>query len=250
MSTMVAGITLAQVAALMGDVARANILLALMDRRALTASELAWQAGVSAQTTSGHLAKLLEARLVALEKQGRHRYYRIAGPEVAHAVEALMEVAAAGPTRHRPTGPRDEALRNARTCYDHLAGRLGVALADSLCAQGRVVLGDGAGAITPVGERFLCDFGIDAAIFGRGGRAVCRACLDWSERRPHLAGRLGAALCTRAFDLGWIERVKDSRAVAVTAVGQQGFAEVFGIRLADALPTRLSGGENASYLPG
>jgi DNA-binding transcriptional ArsR family regulator len=232
MSMMVAGITLAEVAALIGDIARANILLALMDGRALTASELAWRAGVSAQTTSGHLSKLLEARLIALEKQGRHRYYRIAGQEVAHAVETLMEVAAAGPRRHRPVGPRDEALRNARTCYDHLAGRLGVVLTDSLCSQGHIVVGDGAGAITPAGERFLCDFGIDTGNFGRAGRAVCRTCLDWSERRPHLAGRLGAALCTRAFDLGWIERSKDSRAVAVTAAGRKGFTEIFGIRLA------------------
>ncbi|MET0527898.1 MAG: helix-turn-helix transcriptional regulator, partial [Microvirga sp.] len=116
MAPMVSGNTLAEIAALIGDVARANILSALMDGRALTAGELAWHSGVSASTTSGHLAKLSEANLIALERQGRHRYYRLASPEVAHAIEALMAVASFGPRRHRPVGPKDEALRNARTC--------------------------------------------------------------------------------------------------------------------------------------
>ena len=230
---MVSGNTLAEVAGLIGDPARANILSALMDGRALTAGELAWHAGVSAQTTSGHLAKLVEARLVAVEKQGRHRYHRLAAPEVARAVEALMAVAAASPKRHRPTGPRDEAMRTARTCYDHLAGRLGTALADSLQAHGHVVIAaesDGAGAVTDRGRRFLRDaLGID---FGpERKRPLCRTCLDWSERRPHFAGRLGAALCRRSFELGWIKRVPDSRAVAITPAGRQGLAELFGIAL-------------------
>ncbi|HSK41848.1 MAG TPA: helix-turn-helix transcriptional regulator [Arenibaculum sp.] len=229
MTTMVSGITIAEVAGLIGDVARANILSALMDGRALTAGELAWHAGVSAQTTSGHLAKLAAARLVAVEKQGRHRYYRLFDAEVAHAVEALMAVAATGPARHRPTGPRDEALRTARTCYDHLAGYLGTALADTLHARGHIVLGDGAGEITADGAGFLSGFGIDAAGLRNGRRTVCRTCLDWSERRPHLAGGLGAALCARCFELGWIERMNDSRAVAVTAAGRSGFGSVFGV---------------------
>jgi DNA-binding transcriptional ArsR family regulator len=227
--TMVSGNSLAEVASLMGDPARANILSALMGGRALTAGELAWHAGVSPQTTSGHLAKLKEAHLVTEERSGRHRYHRLASPEVARGIEALMEVAAVGPARHRPSGPRDEAMRNARTCYDHLAGRLGTALADALQTRGDVVLSDeGAGAITDRGVKFLAEFGVQ---LGEGGkRPLCRTCLDWSERRPHFAGRLGAALCSRSFELGWIVRSKDSRAVAVTPAGRQGFAAAFGIQ--------------------
>lgn len=229
MAPMVSGTTLAEIAALIGDVSRANILSALMDGRALTASELAWHGGVSPQTASGHLAKLSEANLIAVTRQGRHRYYRLATPEVAQAIEALMAVASFGPKRHRPVGPKDEALRRARTCYDHLAGRLGIALADTLTSRHYLVLSDSAGALTEEGHRFLCSFGIDLAPAQGGRRAICRTCLDWSERRPHLAGRLGAALCTRMFDLGWIERIKDSRAVAVTPAGRHGLKEVFGI---------------------
>jgi len=233
MTPLVSGITLAEIAALMGDVARANILSSLMDGRALTASELAWHSGVSAQTTSGHLAKLSEANLIAMTKQGRHRYYRLASPEVAQAIEALMAVASFGPKRHRPVGPRDEALRRARTCYDHLAGRLGIAIADALTAQEHLVLSDSAGALTGKGRRFLCTFGIELEDEGKDGsrhkRAICKTCLDWSERRPHLAGRLGAALCTRMFDLGWVERIRDSRALAITTAGQDGLKATFGI---------------------
>jgi DNA-binding transcriptional ArsR family regulator len=234
MSTLVSGNTLAQTGALIGDPARANILLALMDGRALTAGELAWHAGVSAQTASGHLGKLVEARLVAVVRQGRHRYHRLASAEVARAVEALSTLAAAGPARHRPVGPRDEALRLARTCYDHLAGRLAVALADSLCAQGHLVLADaeeGAAAVTEAGGRFLAGtFGLDLGA-APGRRPLCRTCLDWSERRPHLGGRLGAALCRRSVELGWLAQVHDSRALALTAVGRDGYRKVFGIEL-------------------
>jgi len=245
MSNLVSGTTLAEIAALIGDVARANMLSALMDGRALSAGELAFHAGVGAPTTSGHLAKLTEANILAVEKQGRHRYYRLATPAVAEALEALMSLVADGPKRHRPTGPRDEAMRAARTCYDHLAGRLGVAIADRLVARGHVRLADGAGLVTPEGDRFLCDFGIDlnrksgsaqANAFGapvartldKGSRPLCRTCLDWSERRHHLAGRLGAELCRHLLERGWIERIKDSRAIAVTPMGSAGFAEVFG----------------------
>ncbi|MGO4388551.1 ArsR/SmtB family transcription factor [Microvirga sp. 2YAF29] len=231
MASMVSGITLAEIAALIGDVARANILSALMDGRALTAGELAWHGGVGASTTSGHLAKLSEANLIALERQGRHRYYRLASPEVAQAIEALMAVASFGPRRHRPVGPKDEALRNARTCYDHLAGRLGIAIADSLSLRNHVVLSESAGVITEEGQRFLCDLGIDLDAGPKGSRAPCRTCLDWSERRPHLSGRLGAALCTRFFELGWIARIKDSRALSVTAEGRGGLKSTFGIEI-------------------
>ncbi len=231
MTNMASGNTIAEIAGLIGDVSRANILSALMHGQALTAGELAWHAGVSPQTTSGHLAKLAEARLIALEKQGRHRYYRLASPEVAQVMEALMAVSAVGPPRHRPVGPRDIALATARTCYDHLAGRLGIALADAFVAKGCLILSDGVGAVTDEGTRFFGDFGIDLAAGAGSTRPLCRTCLDWSERRPHVAGRLGAALCGRCFDLGWIRRGKDSRAVAITPAGRDGFARTFGISL-------------------
>lgn len=232
---MASGNTIAEAAALIGDVARANILSALMDGRALTAGELTWHAGVSASTASGHLAKLAEAKLIAMEKQGRHRYYRLASPEVAHALEALMAVAAVGPKRHRPVGPKDEALRTARTCYDHMAGRLGIALAESLCEHDYIVLSDGSGVVTTKGRRFLADFGIDLDA-PKSSRPFCRTCLDWSERRPHLAGQLGANLLDRSLGLGWIARVPNSRALKITAAGRRGFSAKFRLRL-DGLST-------------
>jgi DNA-binding transcriptional ArsR family regulator len=229
MANIASGNTIAGVAALIGDAARANILSALMGGRALTAGELARHAGVTAQTTSGHLARLTEAELIVMEKQGRHRYYRLASQEVAQAMQALMTVAASGPRRHHPVGPRDEALRTARTCYDHIAGRLALALVDALCKRGYVSLADGAGVVTGEGARFFADFGLDLETDGPSRRTLCRTCLDWSERRPHLAGRLGAALLDRLLDLGWIARVPDSRALRITSAGQRGFAERFQI---------------------
>ena len=228
MGNMASGNTIAEVAALIGDTARANILSALMGGQALTAGELARHAGVTAQTTSGHLAKLADAELIALEKQGRHRYYRLATPDVAEAIHALMTVAASGPKRHHPIGPRDEALRNARTCYDHLAGRLALELADVLCERGHLTLTDGAGFVSAEGERFFKRFGIDlAALDGTSKRPLCRTCLDWSERRPHIAGKLGAALLDRLLGLKWVERVPDSRALRITVPGQLGLASTF-----------------------
>jgi DNA-binding transcriptional ArsR family regulator len=229
MSNIASGNAIAAVAALIGDPTRANMLAALMGGRALTAGELAWHGGISAPTASGHLAKLVEAGLLAVEKQGRHRYYRLFSADVAQAMEALMAVAGAGPKRHRPVGPKDEALRAARTCYDHIAGRLGIALADALRARDHVHLADGVGAVTPEGERFFREFGVDLTSGSLGKRPLCRACLDWSERRHHLAGRLGAGLLDRSLALGWLARVPDSRAVAVTAEGERGFAECFGL---------------------
>lgn len=218
---------MAAVAALLGDPARANILTALMDGRALTAKELAFAAHVSPQTTSGHLARLTDANLLTVEKQGRHRYFRLASPLVGQMLESVMAVA--GPEPGRPIAWRGgEALRTARTCYDHLAGRLGVALADSLTEAGHVALSQDGGEVTERGHAFLSDFGAEPVA---GKRVFCRPCLDWSERRPHIAGRLGAALACRCLDLGWIERQRDSRAVTITPVGGRGFADTFGIRL-------------------
>jgi DNA-binding transcriptional ArsR family regulator len=223
--------SIAEVAALVGNPARTNILMALLDGRALTATELAYAAGVSPQTTSGHLAKLTEARLLVLAKQGRHAYYRLASPLIGRMLEGIQVVAADGPPRYRPKWRGDEALRTARTCYDHLAGRLGVALADALTAREHVVLSDDGGVVTPAGEDFLRGFGVEVRDLSRGRRAFCRPCLDWSERRPHLAGTVGAALAQRCFALGWIAPVRDTRAVRVAPSGRTGFADTFGIAL-------------------
>jgi DNA-binding transcriptional ArsR family regulator len=220
---------LAEVAALVGDPARANILSALMDGRALTAGELALAARVSPQTTSGHLAKLAEAKLLALEKQGRHRYYRLASPLVGRMLEGIMAVAAEGPPRYRPASKLDDAMRAARSCYDHLAGRLGVGLADALCGRGHVVLADEGGEVTAAGAQFLAGFGLDLDAARGRRRIFCRPCLDWTERRPHLAGAVGAALAVRCFDLGWIERRRDGRALIITSAGRRGLAETFAL---------------------
>ena len=224
--------SIAQVAALVGDTARATMLAVLMDGRALTAGELAFLARVSAPTASAHLAKLLDGRLVSVVNQGRHRYFRLASPLVARMLESIDLVAALeAPPRHRPTGPRDEALRRARLCYDHLAGSLGVALADALIARGHVVLGDDGGEVTASGSRFLRDFGIDPLAAARRHRAFCKPCLDWSERRPHIAGAVGAALARRCLEAGWIERIRDTRAVAVTGKGLRALRQELGIEL-------------------
>jgi DNA-binding transcriptional ArsR family regulator len=223
--------SLAEVAALVGNPARANMLTALLDGRALSASELAYAAGVAPQTASEHLAKLNEGRLLALAKQGRHSYYRLASPLIARMLESIMAVAADGPARYQPRWRGGDALRNARTCYDHLAGRLGVALADALVERDRVALSDDGGIVTPQGEEFFLGFGIDLGERGRSRRPFCRPCLDWSERRTHLAGALGAAIAARSFELGWIIRKRDTRAVLVTDKGERGFSETFGIEL-------------------
>lgn len=230
MSQIVSGSQIAEIAALVGDPARANMLVALMGGQALTAGELARHAGVSASTTSGHLAKLAAARLVSPSRQGRHRYYRLASPEIAEVVHALMVAAGVGPGRYRPVGPRDAALRLARTCYDHLAGRLALELADTLHRRGHVVQCDGGAVLTEAGRLFLTDFGLDLEAEAPSRRPLCRTCLDWSERRPHLAGRLGAALLVRLLELGWVARLPESRALRVTGAGEAGLAARFDFR--------------------
>lgn len=247
---MVTVAAFARIAALLGDPARAAMLSVLMDGRALTAAELARAAGVTPQTASGHLGQLAEAGLLAVARQGRHRYHRLASPGVARMLEGVMAVAAATPAPPsirprsvrppsiRPPGPRDAALREARTCYDHLAGRLAVAMAESLVARGAVELGEDGGALTPAGEVFLRGLGVDldaARPAGRPRRRVfCRPCLDWSERRPHIAGTLGAALLTTCLARGWVRRSEGSRAVAVTPGGQVALGRAFGYRPACA----------------
>ncbi len=228
----------AEVATLAGDPARAGMLHALMDGRALTASELAHVAGITAQTASSHLARMVTAGLLSVEKQGRHRYHRLASPAVAQMMESIMRVASdlEPAPRRVVVGPRDAALREARTCYDHLAGRLGVALADALVAGGHAELAGDGGLITETGAAFLGKVGIDVEALQaprgtRPARILCRPCLDWSERRPHLAGAVGAALCAHSLAKGWIRRIDGTRAVAVTPKGQRIFREEFGARL-------------------
>jgi DNA-binding transcriptional ArsR family regulator len=225
----------AEIAALSGDPARASMLHALMDGRALTATELARAAGVTPQTASGHLSKMTAIGLLSVEKQGRHRYHRLSTPSVARMLETIMQVAAElEPDRKRLTvGPRDAALRYARTCYDHFAGQLGVALADALIAHGRVELTSDAGFLTEPGVAFLCGIGIDiepilSRATKRSGRVLCRPCLDWSERRPHLAGAVGAAICAHSQDKGWTRQLDGTRAVLITPKGQRIFRETFG----------------------
>ncbi len=216
------------VASLIGDPARANMLTALMSGRALTASELAQEAGITPQTASSHLAKLETGQLVTLEKQGRHRYYRLKGPEVATALEGLMGLAArAGHLRVR-TGPKDPALRRARVCYDHLAGDLGVQMLENMISGNLIHAHDDALSLTPQGRHIMERFGIDLSSLNSSRRPLCKTCLDWSARRSHLAGTLGAAILARLFALKWARRETGSRIVSFTAKGEKELALLFG----------------------
>lgn len=219
------------VASLMGDPARANMLIALLSGRALTASELAQEAGITPQTASSHLAKLEAGGLVEPEKQGRHRYYRLTDPDVASVLESLAGLAArAGHMRVR-TGPKDPALRRARVCYDHLAGDLGVQMLESMKAQKLVRQKKQDIELTPEGERFLeKNLQISPDMLAHPRRPVCKACLDWSERRHHLAGTLGAALMARFTELKWAARdsTPGSRVVNFSRTGEKRFTTLFG----------------------
>jgi DNA-binding transcriptional ArsR family regulator len=223
------GPKIAQVASLVGDPARANILACLMDGRALTASELAYVSGVSPQTASGHLAKLSDGGLLTLEKQGRHRYFRLASPLVARMLEGIMVVAQDGPARHRNHWRGGDALRTARTCYDHMAGRIAVGITASLVERSHIALDEDGGKVTEEGHGFLRGMGVDLASAASRRRVFCRPCLDWSERRPHLAGVVGAALLNHALERGWVQRIPDSRALTVLPEGRRQFLEVFGV---------------------
>ena len=214
----------APVAALLADSARAAMLTALLDGRALAAGELARLAGVSAATASAHLARLLSGGLVTVVSQGRHRYYRLAGHEVAAALEALALLGARRPVRSLRQSRRAQALSEARTCYDHLAGRAGVALLDALIDCGALSAGERIAdlAVTAQGAAALTEFGVDIPVLRRSRRRLAVSCLDWTERRPHLGGALGAAITARLLALGWIEPGACPRAVLVTAVGAIG----------------------------
>lgn len=244
---------IAAVAGLIGERSRARVLLALGDGRALAASVLAQEAGVSASTISGHLAKLVDAGLLTVEKHGRHRYYRLAGPHVARLLESLAQHAPPAPVTSLRQGTRANAVRAGRYCYDHLGGRLGVGIMRALLDRGVLIGGDGrfvpgrAGSdrlsapgadvdyrLTAAGEAWARDFGIDVDALRAQRRPLVRYCTDWSEQQHHLAGALGAAVARELLERGWIERARNSRAVRITDAGHQALPEVLGVQMEDA----------------
>jgi DNA-binding transcriptional ArsR family regulator len=228
---MVAAANMVEVAALVGDTARATMLAALMGGQSLTGSELAFIAHVSRPTASEHLARLVDARLLAVTRKRRFNYYRIASPLVAQMLESIKVVAAIEvPPRYQPRSIRDESMRFARTCYDHLAGRVAVAIADALVAGGHIVLGDDGGEVTEAGALFLADLGADLRPHSRS-RIFCRPCLDWSERRYHVAGHVGAEICRCCLHRGWFARERDSRTLHLTPAGAAGLFDSFGVDL-------------------
>ncbi len=230
---MVAAANLVEVAALVGDTARATMLAALMGGQSLTGTELAYLARVSRPTASEHLSRLVEARLITVTKKRRFNYYRIASPLVASMLESMKTVAAIEvPPRHQPRSARDEALRFARTCYDHLAGHAAVAIADALITKGYIILSEDGGEVTPAGTRFLTEFGTDLTPRSRYRRRIfCRPCLDWSERRYHVAGRVGAEICRCCLQRGWFTHQRNSRALQLTLAGAAGLHTTFGVEL-------------------
>jgi len=227
---------IAFVARLLADPTRAAMCLALAGGESRPAGELAARAGVSAQTASNHLAKLIAGRILRVEQQGRWRYYCLAGADVGHAVEALAVVAPPLPDPFAGDGMRGDArrLRDARTCYRHLAGRLGVALADALIAE-RWMEEDGRSyRLTAAGMRSLRALGIE--VRGRPAQPEARRCLDWTERRPHVAGSVGTALASLILDRGWVRRVRGTRAVIVTPTGRMQLRKVFNLRWEERTP--------------
>jgi DNA-binding transcriptional ArsR family regulator len=238
---MVAAANLVEVAALVGDTARATMLNALMGGQSLTATELAYCANVSRSTASDHLSKLVAARLLTVTRNRRFSYYRIASPLVATMLESIKVVAAIEvPPRLHPRSAKDDAVRFARSCYDHLAGQLGVAVTDALVAMGHIVLTEEGGEVTSSGARFLSTFGVD--LRPRTRRIFCQPCLDWSERRYHIKGLVGARILDRLLELGWLKCVSGSRALQLTPSGRAGLSETFQIEISnEGVPTaRLS----------
>ena len=227
--------SVSEIAALMGDPARASMLSLLMDGRAHTASELALAAGVTAQTASGHLARMVDANLLAARAQGRNRFYRLASGEVAHAMETLMALAGtrATPASKTAAWRRDPDLRFCRTCYDHLAGQVGLAVTDSLTQHGHLEpKGARDWSLTSSGELFCSRLGVDlAGAKAAHTRHFARQCLDWSERRPHISGALGSAIADTFFKKGWAERMRRGRTVRLTDSGRRALSSHFGASL-------------------
>ena len=221
------GPDIAHIAAVIGDAARANMLTALMSGKALTASELAEEAGVTLQTASSHLSKLDHGGLVRTRRHGRHKYFSLANDDVARVLEGLMGLAASsGHLRSRP-GPKDPALRKARICYNHLAGDMGVQLFDSLVRRGFLRTQRETLDLSEDGRAFVTDFGIDVERLESGKMPVCRECLDWSERRSHLAGSLGRAFLGRFEEMGWVTLEKAARIVRFSPAGETAFVRSF-----------------------
>lgn len=220
---MIADVDVSPVAALLGDPARARIAQALHDGRALPAGELARRAGISPSTASEHLSRLVEGGLLAVERTGRHRYFRLANAEVAHAIESLAAIAPPAPVRSLREASIGDALAEARTCYDHLAGKLGVQLTDALLQRGALIAAAGGFEAGPHLDASLAALGVRSL---PTRRPFALRCIDWSERRPHVAGALGAAICTRALEARWVERLPTSRAVRVTSAGHRAFASL------------------------
>ncbi|KAB2341497.1 ArsR/SmtB family transcription factor [Actinomadura rudentiformis] len=214
------------VAALLADRARAAMLTALLDGRPLAAGELARVAGISAQTASSHLARMLDGGLVTVIKQGRHRYYSLRGPEIAQVIEALSRISPPVTVRSLKQSRDARRLHTARTCYDHLAGEAGVALFAALVDSGLIESDEP--EVTEKGEERLGELGIDVARLRKGRRRFAAYCLDWTERRPHLSGAVGAALTERMIELGWFERGSTRRALTATEAGMRGLADSFG----------------------
>ncbi len=229
---MYADADLAAVAGLLGEPHRAQFMLALLAGDELPAGELAERAGASSSLSSAHLSKLLQAGLVAARSRGRQRYYRIADPKVAQAIEALLAIAPGRQVTSLKESRQGEAIREARTCYDHLAGRLGIALIDALERTETLTPSDAGWALTAGGERRLRRLGVDLDGLRAGRRVLIRPCLDWTERRPHLAGALGAALTAQLLERQWIERRPGTRAVRVTPAGRRRLKTTFGVQAA------------------
>lgn len=221
------GPDIALLGALIGDPARANILTALMSGKALTASELAAEAGVTVQTASTHLKKLEDAQMINRRKQGRHRYFSLADEDVGKLLETMMGLAAKRGLLRTRTGPKDEALRKARVCYNHLAGDLGVQVYDSLLLNGHLVEEGDDVSLTDTGVLLFENLEVDFTPLKKSRRPLCKACLDWSSRRSHLSGSLGTALLARIYELGWARRINGSRVVAFSPKGEQEFIKCF-----------------------
>lgn len=222
---------MAEIAALLGETSRATILASMMDGRFHTASELAYMAAIKPQTASFHLAKLVEGKLIKVEKQGRHRYFQLAGEDIAQFLESFLAISPPPEVRSLKQSSQIKLLQDARTCYDHLAGKLGVQLTESMLKAGYLKLEGKQFVLTDEGTLFFTTFGIDLTALKRKRRSFSHACLDWSERRYHLAGALGSELLNQFFNLGWLLRVPSIRAIKVTEKGKLGFKEVFHLDL-------------------
>jgi DNA-binding transcriptional ArsR family regulator len=220
---------LAEIAGLIGDPSRAHMLSVLMDGRALTSLELSIAAGVTPQTASSHLAKLCGSRLLTVERKGRRSYYRLASAGVAHTLESVMALTASAPQYLQPMPGLDDELRAVRSCYDHLAGQLGVAITDSLVSRGHIVFEDDVGEVTESGREFITRLGLDLKLNSR--RPACLPCLDWSERRLHVAGRLGAQIASLCFERNWLVRKRGTRSLSVTDAGRKMLPRAFTIEL-------------------